>query len=209
MYKRDHSGPWPQIDIGAAHTVRTDAAAYSAAGAALNVMFDTANLGGNNSAFISNFYFKTGGYTPTINQHQSFGVLLNSLDSLPSYNEGDNVLVDISMTARILIDEYAGKGPAMFAWIGYLDSGLTPSDGWDAVNNLVTNYHLLPASTTDDCLDVSTHVILTDILSGAFVEDEKIAIGFTAIQTADTNYGFQYTINAEYGTAPKAIYKRY
>lgn len=208
MYRRDQTGPWPNLDLGADRNQRTDAHAETAPDAAFDVLFDTANLGGNLKAYVNNTWYKAIAPTPGAGYFTSFGVLLNSFDAIPEYDD-QSLLVDISISARMFVDEYQGKGPALLPWIGFLDSGKTPQDGWSAANNVVTHWHAIPCSTTDDCLDLQTHVIIRDILSGAIPDDQKLGIGFSLIGSGDSVNAIHYTISAEYGLAPYSILKRY
>lgn len=209
MYRIDHTGPWPHIDIGASHGQRSDAHAEATYNAALNVLLDTANLGGNSKAFVSNTWALAIAATLTQRYTTSFGVLLNSLENIQNYDDSKGVFVDISMSARANIDDYSGKGASMFAWIGLVDSGTTPVDGWNATHNKVTNYSLIPCASQDDQLDLSCHLLLRDILSGSIPDDQKLAVGFSLLGNADSISCINYMIRAEYALSPIPVHTRY
>lgn len=200
MYKTNLIGPWPIIDLGASKSIRTDAMVETAGNGALEVLLDTANLGGNSEAFVNNNYGPnpSGIWTPTAHKNVSFGVLLQPLSSA-GIDEETPVYVDLNISTCLATDEYAGKGHEVIPFIGLIDSGLTPTDGWDAVNNLVTDYVVLPRVGFESA-SLNTQILVKDIVSGSIPDDQYVCVGFYIKGSGDTNSYMDYCISARYAT---------
>lgn len=210
MYGKDTVGPWPIIDIGDTHPVRQDTVASTVPDDPLNILLDTQNLGGNTSAYICNTYMPSTPFGATGGNLISFGVLLTALENITSYDEGQSIMIDLSMSATHNQQEYSNIGPFMFPWIGYIDASQTPVDGWNATHNRITHWHMIPFEASREHLSLTTHILLRDILSGNLLNNRKIACGFSLrAPTGDTIGAVMYMISAEYSIQPHRIYKGY
>jgi len=204
MYITNKIGPWNIIDVNQAHSTRSDTLTYTADGSPLNVLLDTANLGSKSEAFVTNCM--TVDPKPIfLNENCSFGALLQPLENLNS-----PIYLDINIKAVWDYDDSGtndNQGNAV-PFVGVIDNGLTPTDGWDATNNLVSKYHLLTGNVDSNCLDVNTQVLLKDIHSGAVAMEDYLCVGFYLRSLDQTFTNLHYTIAARYaqqsiGTALK------
>lgn len=197
MYTINQKGPWPIIDIGAATNNRSDTLTYSADGAALNVLLDTANLGSKSEAFVTNCM--TVDPNPGfLSENCSFGVLLQPLMNVS--NQDEPIYLDINIKAVWDMTDSttdSGAGNAV-PFIGLIDSALSPADGWDGTNNLVSKYHAITGNVESNCLDVNTQILLKDVVSGSIPNDDYVCVGFYLRGLGQTFTNLHYTINARY-----------
>jgi len=206
MYSHNEIGPWPIVDLAHSKVTRTDTQAISLIGSPLNVLLDTVNLGGSSEAFINNYYDGASGTGVTIanTQQMAFGVLLKPMD----FNEDRPVYVDVSIKAQYWEDEYEGKGSTACAFIGLIDSGLSPTDGFDATNNKVTDYMLIPALSGDNNIDLTDQICIKNIVSSGLINDQYLCVGFV-IRNGTTAETIDYMISARYAYQPFNTFKRY
>lgn len=200
MYRHNSIGPWPIIDLGDARGTRSDTVEYTAHGAALNILLDTQNLGSKSEAFISNS-MSTDPAPSFLNENCAFGVLLQPLEN---YDVSDTpIFIDININANwdktdTSTDSNAGQA---IPFIGLIDTGTTPADGWDATNNKATKYHCIAGNLADNFLNVNTQVLLKDIVSGSIPNDLFICVGFYLRGIGQTFKDLDYTISARYALA--------
>lgn len=207
MYKTDRIAPWPILDIDNAITWRGDTLEVSTTAADKNVLLDTANLGGNMEAYICNGYGTGPSKTTTVgaSERVSFGALLAPL---VDYGNGSPIYIDINISAFWTADEQADYNITAYPWVGFIKPSLTPTDGWDATNNLVNQYAQLPNNIQQNKIDVNTQVLIKDITSGGLATDQYVCVGFTLCggEGSNTIYGLEYVISARYSYSPLATY---
>lgn len=205
MYKANRIGPWPIIDTSADKVLRNETEYGSNYGGALNVCLDTANLGSQKEAFVNCYYdgLNNAGLTFGVGKRVfSFGVLLSPISSI-TLQDDIPVMVDISMAATIGYSATAYPGFDVIPFIGFIDDGLSPTDGFDATNNLVTNYNIICGNTQGaKNLDLNYQILLKNVVSGANILGQYLCIGFMISQAREstiTSVGHvDYHISARY-----------
>jgi hypothetical protein len=173
MYKTDRLGPWPIIDLG--HNVSSDASAASYGSATeLNVFLESTALGGDSIAYMN--LEMDSSISISNDANHSIGVLLQPLSSVSSTIS--QIMIELS---GICIAYNAAYLPYM-PFIGTIDKSLTPAAGYDATNNVCSNYALLPFRGVSHSTCVNTNIVLADIITG-IDNDDYIVAGWTFFNT--------------------------
>lgn len=209
MYKPNRIGTpcHPVIDLD---SQTTDAAAITTAAynAALNVYLSSSNVGSNTEGFMT-YYKTTNAITiPTITHH-SVGMVLKPLSSIKAGI--DNLLIEFTGSC-----DHTGPGSTALLWksyipfIGVIDSALTPAAGYDATNNAVSKYNLLPCERHSSGSSWNTCIVLKDVVS-SFDRDDYICLGAVfrnvAASTASLDYPY-ITMSARYNLRPIPLTER-
>lgn len=207
MYKYSNIGPWPILDIGQPIQDSTTSLVATAVQNPLQPFLHTENLGGSDEAYVTQRHYDSAG-SLTAYQAFSWGVLLKPFSSV-GVSSTVPLYLDIYININALVNESSTSPCNLFAFVGTVDKALTPSAGYDAVNNLVADYALLPMQSIDtNVAAIATQVLLKDIVSGGLDEDDYIAVGVGILNgqgpASLTCKGMYGTISARYCTATLA-----
>lgn len=183
MQTANKIGPWPIIDPGLSKISDSSALTTTSGHASINVRLDTANLGGNKSAF-TNVRMTNGTLALANNTTAAFGVALQAPINLP------NQPYIVQLSGMVDFRYTIGVSPNWF--IGFCDSD-TPVNGWDATDNLVPDFVQIPTqSAAYDNYGINTQVLIQDIVSGDIRSENPLIVGFFLTNVNGNTHNLTY-----------------